>query len=312
MKRYNHFCSYDGGGPAEELEDPAGDWVRYEDAVALSAERDNHLRLRIEFGDIISRHVIAMQAAVIDGRLRNPESGLQWIANTLSGPGHYPDVDEAQRMGGAQAWFDAKLADLEKFREEHPAPAPQAQPGVPTIKQIADIVREHLVGAYQCTRAWEAWTVGTMSQDDFYAAEEGSLAEDIAASIMSALVQATWAAPIAAPAPQAQPVAWAVFAKIDADWVMQFPVRAEQERATSDLAMYGGIDPSLLEVRPLYATPQPTPAPQAAGREPLTQVQIDEMKSVFMYPFGYRLLTFDEGVRAAERVHGIGAQQEGE
>lgn len=34
MKRYEHFCSYDGGGPAEPQEDEHGDWVRYEDAQA--------------------------------------------------------------------------------------------------------------------------------------------------------------------------------------------------------------------------------------------------------------------------------------
>lgn len=34
LKRYDMFCSYDGGGPAEEEERANGDWVRYEDAAA--------------------------------------------------------------------------------------------------------------------------------------------------------------------------------------------------------------------------------------------------------------------------------------
>ncbi len=34
MKRYDHFCSYDGGGPAEEVESPEGMFVRYDDAQA--------------------------------------------------------------------------------------------------------------------------------------------------------------------------------------------------------------------------------------------------------------------------------------
>ena len=33
MKRYDHFCSYDGGGPAEEVESPDGGFVRYDNAV---------------------------------------------------------------------------------------------------------------------------------------------------------------------------------------------------------------------------------------------------------------------------------------
>jgi hypothetical protein len=40
MKRYEHFCSLDGGGMGQPEEDENGDWVRYEDAMAaLAAER---------------------------------------------------------------------------------------------------------------------------------------------------------------------------------------------------------------------------------------------------------------------------------
>ena len=38
LKRYDHFCSYDGGGPAEAEESADGEYVRYEDAVAEIAE----------------------------------------------------------------------------------------------------------------------------------------------------------------------------------------------------------------------------------------------------------------------------------
>ena len=34
MKRYEHFCSYDGGGMGQPEETVDGDWVRYEDAKA--------------------------------------------------------------------------------------------------------------------------------------------------------------------------------------------------------------------------------------------------------------------------------------
>lgn len=41
MKRYEHFCSADGGGMGEPEETADGDWVRYEDAVAaVAAERE--------------------------------------------------------------------------------------------------------------------------------------------------------------------------------------------------------------------------------------------------------------------------------
>ena len=34
MKRYDHYGSYDGGGPADAEESPDGEFVRYEDASA--------------------------------------------------------------------------------------------------------------------------------------------------------------------------------------------------------------------------------------------------------------------------------------
>ena len=44
MKRYDHFCSYDGGGPAEAEESADGEYVRYEDVAAeiatLQTSRD--------------------------------------------------------------------------------------------------------------------------------------------------------------------------------------------------------------------------------------------------------------------------------
>ena len=47
MKRYEHYCSWDGGGPADPKEDTNGDWVRYDDAqVELAALRKDAERWR--------------------------------------------------------------------------------------------------------------------------------------------------------------------------------------------------------------------------------------------------------------------------
>ena len=52
MKRYEHFCSLDGGGMGEATEVEDGGWVRYQDALsAVAAERERCaavLRARIE------------------------------------------------------------------------------------------------------------------------------------------------------------------------------------------------------------------------------------------------------------------------
>lgn len=96
------------------------------DQVArLERERDQQLRMRIEFGDIISNHCIAMQSALIEWYgSGTADSGMQWIENTLSGPGLLPDMKEASALGGAQAWFDAKTAEHDAFRAANPGPAP--------------------------------------------------------------------------------------------------------------------------------------------------------------------------------------------
>lgn len=79
-------------------------------------------RRAIAFGDVVQRQVIAMRAAVVAAKLEGLDVGMQWIANTLEGPGHLPDLDEARAIGGAQALWDKETAEAEAFRAAHPAP----------------------------------------------------------------------------------------------------------------------------------------------------------------------------------------------
>jgi len=90
---------------------------RAKDAEALKSERR-----AIAFGDIVNSQVIAMRAAVVAAKLEGLDVGMQWIANTLCGPGHLPDIDEAKALGGAQALWDKETAEHEAFRAAHPAP----------------------------------------------------------------------------------------------------------------------------------------------------------------------------------------------
>lgn len=89
----------------------------------LKDQAVNSERRAIEYGDYLHQYVLAMRAAVVAGKLESPEVGLQWIVNTLAGPGHLPDLEEARAAGGAQAMFDAEWAEHEAFRAAHPAPA---------------------------------------------------------------------------------------------------------------------------------------------------------------------------------------------
>lgn len=81
-----------------------------------AAERDaaKSERRAVIFGNIVHNHVLAMQSALIDAELRGHREGLQWIYNTLEGPGHIPDIEAAKTMGGAQAYFDAETEKEEK------------------------------------------------------------------------------------------------------------------------------------------------------------------------------------------------------
>jgi hypothetical protein len=88
----------------------------------LHAEAAKSERRAVAFGDIVNRNTLAMRAAVVAAKLEGLDVGMQWIANTLCGPGHLPDLDEARALGGAQALWDKETAEHEAFRAAHPAP----------------------------------------------------------------------------------------------------------------------------------------------------------------------------------------------
>lgn len=94
---------------------------------AAEAEAVKSERRAIEFGDIVHRYTLAMRAAVVAAHLEGFDHGMRWIYNTLAGPGHLPDLDEARTKGGAQALFDLELAEHEAFRAAHPAPAVESR-----------------------------------------------------------------------------------------------------------------------------------------------------------------------------------------
>lgn len=84
-------------------------------AEALKCERR-----AIAYGDIVAQHTIAMRAAVVAWQREDASAGMEWIANTLCGPGHLPGEESIAL--GAQAMFDKEMAEHEAFRAAHPAP----------------------------------------------------------------------------------------------------------------------------------------------------------------------------------------------
>ena len=97
--------------------------------VALIKDANKSERRAVTFADIMDRHCIARQAALIEQSIgKGDDAALEWIANTLDGPGLLPSMSDAAHLpnapkdGPAQAWFDAKLAENEAHRLKHPAP----------------------------------------------------------------------------------------------------------------------------------------------------------------------------------------------
>lgn len=108
-----------------------GEWATEREALmrrlrAAESEAVKSERRAIAFGGLLLERIIVMRAAVVAGKLEGLEQGLQWIVNTLKGPGHLPNLDEARAIGGAQAMFDAEMAEHKAFRAAHPAPAIQS------------------------------------------------------------------------------------------------------------------------------------------------------------------------------------------
>lgn len=103
-------------GYAHALRDAATIAAEADATVArLEAEVERLTRGRRTLTEVIHNHCLAMSAAVIEMRAgKGAQAGMAWIENTLAGPGLYPDVNEAQAMGGAQAWFDAKSEEERK------------------------------------------------------------------------------------------------------------------------------------------------------------------------------------------------------
>jgi hypothetical protein len=100
-----------------------------------------------------------------------------------------------------------------------------------TDEQLTDIIAAGLSGTYHCTRVWEAWSVGTMSQDDFEPVDESDTPGEIAQAIRAAITQA----PAAEHMQAHRAAALEEAAKVCEDWEKGF-------RQTADGASDGRYD----------------------------------------------------------------------
>lgn len=79
----------------------------------LTAERDSAEKCCSMLSRINNGIILAMQAAWIAHQYgKEPaDSVMEWIANSLDGPGLLPDPGDDGFTTDAQAWFDAQIAE---------------------------------------------------------------------------------------------------------------------------------------------------------------------------------------------------------
>ena len=81
------------------------------------------------------------------------------------------------------AAHDARVKELEDLCVE------RLRSGEPALDReaLVDLIAEHLRGTYHCNRVWEAWNIGTMSQEDFEPVDESDTPGEIADAIIAKL-----------------------------------------------------------------------------------------------------------------------------
>ena len=112
-----------------------------------------------------------------------------WASETMPAAG--------TELGKRTATF---IADCIARANTHPAPEAAQALSDEQREKVRDAVREALGDAYDCIRVWEAWHVGTMSQDDFVlVAEDSSRVAEIADAAIAAILTCASAATVAEP-----------------------------------------------------------------------------------------------------------------
>ncbi|QLB38272.1 hypothetical protein phiGT1_60 [Sulfitobacter phage phiGT1] len=57
-----------------------------------------------------------------------------------------------------------------------------------TVERVKAAIAEALGDAYDCTRVWEAWSVGTMTENDFFlVSDDGDRLDDLARAAIAAM-----------------------------------------------------------------------------------------------------------------------------
>ncbi|WP_025126430.1 hypothetical protein [Pseudomonas sp. PH1b] len=109
---------------AEAAQNDSGDYAALNDygmavpsavTLALLAEIE-HARMRIKELDLLfGRYILAMRSALIEEKHgKGPAAGMEWIYNSLAGPGELPPEGETN----SQAYFDREIVAVDRAMTE--------------------------------------------------------------------------------------------------------------------------------------------------------------------------------------------------
>lgn len=171
-----------------------------------------------------------MQSIAFDGHKSgqpgtiDPWGVVRW-GQAAQGAGEVVYQIKGESFCCSHAWRDAteeafNVTPEQDRRVLYTHPTAQPAPVVPEVDALTDKIASMLHGAYHCLRVWEAWRIGTMSEDDFESVGESDSPREIAEAILEMLA--------ATPTPPAQAAADARDAGVDA---FLADVRAEIIRA---------------------------------------------------------------------------------
>lgn len=118
----------------------------------------------------------------------------QWLLAVLHN-GQALEAKQLATLNRLAACWNACVGIPTDLLKDHPAPFSELREerdallaqvaALPSLDQVHAIVASHLTSVYLCTRVWSAWSVGTMSEDDFVEATETEFADELAAAIFA-------------------------------------------------------------------------------------------------------------------------------
>lgn len=130
--------------------------------------------------------VLTQQARIADLEAQLEAIGAGGVSGPLIGqPQAMPDLSQLTERG-AKAWAGV---DAQGLRDGSASPSANAGEPRNAIDRDAliDAIAQGLHGTWHCTRVWEAWHVGTMSQDDFEPVDESETPTEIADAVLALL-----------------------------------------------------------------------------------------------------------------------------